>query len=276
MRENLLSTQLLRRGFLIEVTDSGIYLTDNAFTRINAKLPETIYLERDEIPFQFVSVGACTPYYDFRRDHERPLSDGEVLEALLRRIHAGYLIKTSLHDLPYLVRRPDSLLDENEINELFRWPIIRSESYIHDDQRTPPWFRENTCTPKIPICILESHIALLVKALSAVGCGVWYSCEGHVGKRHPRCELMGPIHALWAKYLLQDAANAGHVGLGVIRRHKRFSLVTHKVPRRPRDTVSLMRSQKLVMDIGQYLYENRIRLRDARVCWISKFNLKNR
>ena len=49
-QEDLLSTQLLRRGFLVETEGETIFLTDNAFLRTNAKRPETLFLEKKDHP----------------------------------------------------------------------------------------------------------------------------------------------------------------------------------------------------------------------------------
>ena len=273
--KSLLSNQLLRRGFLIE-TDSRsrtIFLSDNAYTYQNPrKKIERCYLKMDgQIPFSFVSTGAIKPFYSDRDEQERPLSDHEVLIVLLERmgLNAGTLEYGRYGN--YELLQKDIELSNRQISTLFRWPVIRSEAFIHCSFRTMQWFREHALTPKTPLCMLEASVAIVVKALSAVGCGVWCSCEGHLNRRHIRCELMGPVNALWANYLLEDAARAGYHGLQVIRKKHNFCLVTHNPPTRPKTLESLAQARSNAIDIGQYLYLNRLRLRAERKQWLKKF-----
>ncbi|MFM2007135.1 MAG: hypothetical protein RLZZ09_2790 [Pseudomonadota bacterium] len=273
---DLLSTQLLRRGFLVETDGSSVYLSDNAFLRMNTKRPETIYLERHIVPRGFVSVGANRPYWERRDDDERPLSDQEVLEVLLLRMNLGGLVKTHDAFRPYRLMTPDHPLTTNQRRLLFDWPAIRSESFHDPDEGKLPWFTEHVSTPKIPLCLLEAHVALLVKAFSAVGCGIWYSCEGHLHRPHVRCQLIGAVHAFWAKYLLEDAAKAGLTPLVVVRNGSNFRMATSNPPRRPRNEASLERSQQIAMDIGEHVYRNRLRLREERVDWLRRYQERRR
>ena len=267
----MLSTQLLRRGFLIETEGDTIYLTDNAYLKINHKRPETIYLERPIIPMRFVSTGAYNPLWDSRQLEERPLSDQEVLQVLLLRMNLGSLVETGDKSRPYRLTVRDKPLSIEKRNTLFDWPAIRSESFIDHEQGDLPWFSEHVPTPKIPLCLLEAHVALLVKALSAVGCGIWYSCEGHLNRRHVRCQLLGPIHAFWAQYLMDDAAKAGLTPLVVIRKYHSFRLTSHNPPRCPHQQASLERTRQQAMDLGEHIYRNRFRLRDERLHWLRRY-----
>ena len=265
----LLSCQLLRRGFLVETYGPDIYLSDNAYLKKSNRRPEKIYLENNVIPYRYVSIGADSPIYEDRYQWERPLSDHEVLGELLRRINCGQVVPTGMRETPFRLTCRDHVLDDCQINEFFRWPIVLSEAFVHEDQKTPAWFKENPMTRKMPLAIFESHIAILVKALSAVGCGIWSSCEGHEGRRYPRCELTGPISALWARQILRHASQAGYGGLGVIRRHKRFSIVTDYIPRKPANLINLRKAQRKVTAIGAYIYQNRFELRNMRSKWLT-------
>ena len=272
----LLSNQLLRRGFLIETDNRTISLSDNAYTYRNPrKEPEICFLKRDgDIPFSFVSTGAIKPFYSDRDDQERPLSDHEVLTTLLERmgLNAGTVEYGRYGQ--YELLQEDIELGDQQISTLFRWPVIRSEAFIHCSFRTMQWFKKNTLTRKTPLCMLEASVAILVKALSAVGCGVWCSCEGHLKRRHIRCELMGPVNALWANYLLEDAARAGYHGLQVMRKRQNFSLVTHNPPTRPKTLESLTQARANAINIGQHIYLNRLRLRAERERWLQRFRAR--
>lgn len=271
-QEDLLSTQLLRRGFLVETEGETIFLTDNAFLRTNAKRPETLFLEKRIIPEEFVSTGANKPFWEPRMDHERPLADQEVLAALLDRTDLGGIVKTQTQSRPYRLIAPDHPITAEQRRLLFDWPVIRSECFQHDDEATLGWFRETVPTPKIPLCLLESHVALVVKAFSAVGCGIWYSCEGHVNVRQVRCEFMGPIHAFWANYLLEDAARAGLTGFLIQRKLRYFRLVSSSLPQRPKAQSSVESSQRNAMALGEHVYCNRFRLREERVAWVRRYD----
>ena len=271
-REDLLSNQLLRRGFLVETDGDKIFLTDNAFLRTNAKRPETLFLERKIIHEEFVSTGANKPFWEPRMDQERPLADQEVLAALLKRMDLGCVVKTKIHSKPYRLTVPDHPLTVEQRRLLFHWPVIRSECFRNDHEATLSWFRDTVPTPKIPLCLLESHVALLVKAFSAVGCGIWYSCEGHVNVRQVRCEFMGPIHALWAKYLLKDAARVGLTGFVIQRKLRNFRLVSSSLPQRPKTLSSVEASQTNAMKLGEHVYRNRFRFREERFKWLRSYH----
>lgn len=270
-REDMLSTQLLRRGFLVETEGDTIFLTDNAFLRSNSKRPETVFLEKKIIPEAFVSTGANKPFWEPRMNDERPLADQEVLTALLNRMDLGYIVKTNTQTRPYRLIVPDHPLTAEQRCVLFEWPIIRSECFHNDKEATLRWFKKKVPTPKIPLCLLESHVALLVKAFSAVGCGIWYSCEGHVNVRHVRCEFMGPIHAFWANYLLEDAAKVGLTGFLIQRKLRYFRLVSSTLPQRPETQSSLELSQLNAIALGVHVYRNRFRLREERVNWVKRY-----
>ena len=267
----LLSKHLLRRGFLIETEGATMHLTDNAYLKTNARRPENIYLESRSIPRNFVSVGANRPYWSAREDEERPLADQEVLEILLARMQLGGITKTDERLRPYRLTVPDQPMTVELQRILFDWPVIRSESFYEPDEGTLDWFTHHVPTPKIPLCLLEAHVALLVKALSAVGCGIWYSCEGHLNRRHVRCQLLGPIHAFWAQYLMDDAAKAGLTPLVVLRKYRYFRLASHNPPKRPRQPASLDRTRQQAMDLGEHIYQNRFRLREERLHWLRRY-----
>jgi len=268
---SLLSTQLLRRGFLIEVVGQDIYLTDKVFlAREHWKKPETNFFNVSNVTFDYISTGANQPFDRLRVHDERPLTDVEMLEALLARIDRGILIRTGKPGFPFRLSSPDTPLDLSEIEQLFRWPVIRSEAFHHETEANPAWFADHPLTPKIPLSILEPRVAMLVKAFSAVGCGVWCSCEGHAGRSDLRLEFMGPLHALWAKYLIEKVEIDGIVGFRVIRERDCFSLVIRGLGD-PRRAEVITISQEMGMRVGNFLYQNRLQFRVERKRWMTRF-----
>jgi|GEM_PF-4755763 len=266
----LLSQQLLRRGFLIETEGRRIYLTDNAYTRcIRRKRPEYCFLEEDIIPVNFVSVDAHKPFTSDRDYEERAFSDVELLQILLDRLHLGELVSTGQRNRPWQLSCDDQELHSRKMALLFNWPVIQSEAWWANMEKSIDWFKERPHDLKVPLCILEAHIALLVKALSSVGCGVWASCEGHRSDDQVFVYLKGTIHGLWAKYLIQDAAQFNVIGMHLIRKETLFKLST--IPQANSDSEALTRSRQQAMDFGVHVYQNRIRLRSERQQWLQQF-----
>lgn len=78
----------------------------------------------------------------------------------------------------------------------------------------PSNFKRRAHGQKISVAVLDTHIALLVKGLSASGCFTYSACEGHENHAVTRAlplhvGLVGQINTAWALQLLADAKRAG-------------------------------------------------------------------
>jgi hypothetical protein len=240
----MLSTCLLQRGFLIETKGHEIYLTDNAFLGVSSDVDDRRHAPTD-------------------------------VELLLRKLHSlncGRLEPSSQAGLPYRVSIPDRTLTPAQRAVLFPEMPIRVEAgyLLRDDS----WnrFQKHQFGRKVPVAWIEAHVALLVKALNAVGCRTWSACEGHQESGELHVSLFTNGHPQWAKYLLDDARSAGHAlpDLEV----DGSTLGSRSLEHLPSDdqpenrAIWLDRVREQAITFGMYLYQNRQRLRNDRHNWI--------
>lgn len=271
MRQTLtLYKQLLRRGFLVEKEGDRIFLTNNAYLKTSRwRKPETLFFESDEIPFDHVSSSAVRPdFWPCPYDRRAP-ADQEVLQHLLARIGDPAMTFLGNEHRAWALSMRDRELHPHEVEALFRWPAIRSESWNDSRYCGRTWGLKRGHAPKVPLALMEAHIALFVKAFSAVGCWIWVSCEGHEDERLPICVIGDGPHTRWARHLMKDVEAAGLGGLRMVRPQHYCALVpdTADFRRAPKDLAELEAMRRCYMDIGEYVYENRYRLREERAVW---------
>ena len=86
---------------------------------------------------------------------------------------------------------------------LTAWPRAQNETGYLGEQEEWPAFRRLEQGIKVPVRRLEPGVALLVKALNAVGAVTWCSCE-----THGEICFLGPYAAAWANFLLVEWGGA--------------------------------------------------------------------
>ena len=238
-----LSAALLARGFLVEAIGCRIYLTDNA------------YLYRRGYP------------------HERNFpSDPEFLAENLERMGLDGLSRNTDGQRPFRLNHQDQTLSQQQISILFDYRHIGGEASYDYGQDTHEYFRRRIHGLKVPTAALDPHIALLIKAFSAVGCFSFSSCEGELASsRHGVCALhvsfVGQINADWAGQLIQHARDAGvqlpALSVDTAKRHLEETLSNK--PGAPRN---ISHARRQAIDLGRFLYDRRINLRQMRAQWM--------
>lgn len=239
-----LSAALLARGFLVELVDDDIYLTDNAY------LPRSKYSSSWRFP-----------------------DDEDFLTATLHRLDLGTLIRTGDSARPFRLSQPEQTLNDQKLTSLFTYQHVSSGvlyPYGADDSDV---FRARVHGPKMPTASLDSHVALLVKALSAVGCFTHSSCDGHPNKvigSPLRVSLAGEISTEWARYLINQAIGAGvHLPDLLVAEHEDYSgtITTEQYVAAKR----LVCTRRQAIELGWFLYNNRFLLRQQRIQWIKGY-----
>lgn len=238
----LLSHQLLRRGFLIEQSLLGITLSDNALL---------------ETKFNYCST------------------DIEFLKRILRALNIRFDYQLESTGISNIIVQ-EQLLTEQQIQRLFPEVEINCESGYSHYQAGFQWFRNRRHMPKIALNQLEPYVAILVKGLSAVGCGTWGSCMGHLHRQTVFCWLIGQYNGLWAEQLLIDARRFGITGFKVA--HYCCNKYTLTVDDASDCTTEkqLKRDRELAIQLGLHLYQHRIRLRSLKREFIQQIKSEKR
>lgn len=235
----MLSAVLLERGFLIKTSGQQIYLTDNAC------LP-----------------GQPSHYPSYP-------TDLELLEQALKLIGVDNGLRRT-----YLVAK-DQCLTASQVKKLFDMrQHVQSESGGNLRAESPRNFQRYSHGQKVPLALLDAHVALLAKGLSAAGCTTYSACDGHLdhpilGRQPLHVSLYGVGHTTWAHRLLEDARAAG---LDLPDLHIQGDTLCE----RPESVESGQRNLICVWDqaiaLGRHLYDNRQRLRDERLNWAKTFS----
>lgn len=239
-----LSAALLARGFLVDLVDDDIYLTDNAY------LPRSKYSSSWRFP-----------------------DDEDFLTATLQRLDLGTLIRTGDSARPFRLSQPEQVLDDRKLTSLFTYQHVSSGvlyPYRADDL---DFFRARVHGLKMPTAALDTHVALLVKALSAVGCFTHSSCDGYQIKvvgSPLYVSLAGEISTEWARYLINQAISAGaYLPDLFIAEHEDYSgTITAE------EDVAATRlacTRRQAIELAQFIYNNRFLLRQQRMQWINDF-----
>jgi len=180
-----LSSALLARGFLVDLIGNDIFLTDNAC--LHGSGPE------------------------FRRTYP---SDAVFLAITLSRIGLDGLSRTNDPVRPFKLIHGDQILTDSQVSTLFDHEHVQRQASYLSDMEAPYYFRRRLHGIKVPTSVLDPHVALLVKALSATGCFSFSSCDGHepdgpCGTMPLEVSLVGEMSTAWAKHMLAQAAGAG-------------------------------------------------------------------
>lgn len=242
-----LSGCLLRRGFLIERIGREVYLTDNAFLGRNVE-------------------------YDNRRNTP---CDASFLRILLEKIGCGKLEETGDSHLPYRISVPEQPLGHRQRALLFEERPIKVEAGYNKADAAARIFAAHPTAKKPPLVWLETHVALLVKGLNAVGCGTWSACEGHVDRGFLHVSLMPGLHSAWGEQLVQRARQDGVPLLHLAwQRESDDGAMLAATPGdsqgmpgdyRRMQWLSQVREEAILL--GLYLYTNRRHLRAQRAEW---------
>jgi len=241
-----LSAALLARGFLVELVDDEIYLTDNA------------YLSRDE-----------------SNSRSRFPDDAAFLAKTLTRLNLGALVKTSQLARPFKLTQTDQYLNTQQLTALFTYKHVWLKDQYPYGADDPYLFQKSIHGFKVPIACLDPHVALLVKALSAVGCFTYSSCDGyHIGGPYgPPSYLFiafaGEINTAWAQHIFNHALAAG-VQLPDIEICYDVYLEYILTERYPTDR-QLINVRRQLIGLGQYVYTNRLWLRGQRSEWTKTY-----
>lgn len=243
----LLSEALLERGFLVEVVAGVVFLTDNAFFRDHTYGSDKKGGERNDLsllyelgchwggPFKYGMAGGCIP-------------SGH----LHSRIGVDVTISNACH------------------NALFTPVHVYMESgyYLPFGKGGWPLFRRHSVARKLPLRILDAHVALLSKALSAVGCRTVSVCSGYGQDERQlplNIEFYDDINAEWAGHLLHLARNAGS-------ELPDLNIIGHRLTESASSLHSGMRDldgvRRQAIELGTFIYRQRQPLRQERGHWI--------
>lgn len=239
----LLSTALLDRGFLVEKVYDDIYLTDNAclYARI---------------------VGP---------DNRRLRSDQELLTSTLQQLDLGSLLPCEMPGRAARLSAPDQPLSPQQLELLFSPRHVRQEAGYARWEARLKVLKKRQHVAKVYLEALDTHIALLVKALSAASCATWSSCDGHdKGRAHPlHVSFVGPVNLAWAQYLFASALSAGLDFPDLqFNQDEELSETESSLQSPQRD---LRRVREQAIRLGRFIYENRLKFRAERLDWLSRY-----
>ena len=242
--EKKITIEVLKaRGFLIDEEAGKFYLSDNA------------------------SVGDCE-YLDkvLEKYALGKLSVDEDFAISSRRCWGKY---ASAYNYKYKSLKPkqvEILISDNvvveKVFELFEY-IGHNGSEAGPVSRTWGQFVIEILGPKPDITWLEGYVALYVKAASACGVYTCFSCDGnHIngGKIYVYADYPSNIwhEYLWKYIVRRKFGDVPYIGNGI-----NFQ-----------DTESQTRIYKLVYDIANYLYDNRIEIRKIKERTVSRITKK--
>lgn len=244
-----LSSALLDRGFLIETVGQDIYLTDNAYL------------------------------HDYKSGSRRSLqgghdqADSEFLREMLEQLDLGGLKKTSSGNRPLRLDACDQRLAPWQVAKLFRSQHVQQESGYNLFQARPSNFKRREHGQKISVAVLDTHIALLVKGLSAAGCFTYSACEGHenhavTGRLPLHVGLVGEVSTAWALQLLAEASMAGIETPDLLMQGDMLRENQASVASEQRD---LHKVRQQAVALGRYLYSHRQQLRSKRLSWAEHY-----
>jgi hypothetical protein len=241
-----LSAALLARGFLVELVDEEIYLTDNA------------YLLRGK-----------------RNCRCRFPDDAGFLAETLVRLDLGVLVETSQPAMPFKLSESDQHLSTQQLTALFTYKHVWLKDQFPYGADDTYLFQKKIHGSKVPTACLDPHVALLVKALSAAGCFTYSSCDGyHIGGPYGKpSELFiafaGKINTAWAQYIFNHAMEAG-AQLPAIEVCYDLYLEYVLTERYSTDR-KLVSARKQFIELGRHIYTNRLLLRGQRSQWTETY-----
>lgn len=286
----LLSDALLDRGVLLEVCGKDIYLTDNIYfgppqhydpdwSQHNAGPTDDCSVIR---LLRQMGLGARLhelPRATLRRkllQLERAYDDTVGAYQRWQQLRDADKALTNRH-LAFLLEQRDCQLDEKQLHQLFDQPHHQEEArgpgslWRGDGVRQ---FRQHPHSPKIPLALLDPHIAMLVKGLSAVGCYSYCSCQGYAGHEHQwgrqplRIDFIDQINSDWARNLLHTALASG-LALPDLMIRGELLIETDSSLENPERNMQQLWQQ--ATRFGRYLYDNRLALREERRGWAGAY-----
>ncbi|MBK59576.1 MAG: hypothetical protein CML01_12330 [Pseudomonas sp.] len=242
----MLSSALLARGFLVDLIGKEIFLTDNA------------------------CLHGSEP--GFRRTYP---SDAVFLAITLSRIGLDGLSRTDDPVRPLKLIHGDQMLTDSQVSALFDHKHVQRQTSYLSDMEAPYYFRRRLHGIKVPTSVLDPHVALLVKALSAAGCFSFSSCDGHesdapCGAMPLEVSLVGEMSTAWAKHMLAQAAGAG-IQFSELRLNYGSWCLEEHLTAAGLETRELVLVRRQAIELGQFLYSNRLRLRQERIRWMETF-----
>ncbi|POF41209.1 hypothetical protein B0D71_18430 [Pseudomonas laurylsulfativorans] len=246
---SFLSSALLDRGFLIETVGQDIYLTDNAYLH-------------DYKSGSRLSLPA---------GHDQ--SDSEFLREMLEQLDLGGLKRTSSANRPLRLDAGDQRLVPWQVEKLFCSRHVQRESGGNLFEVRPSNFKRRMHGQKISVAVLDTHVALLVKGLSAVGCFTYSACEGHEnhamwGNTPLHVGLISEANMAWAAQLLADANMAGIETPDLLIQGDMLREDQVSVDSEQRD---LHKVRQQAVALGRYLYSHRQQLRSKRLSWAEQY-----
>ncbi|MCL7748739.1 hypothetical protein [Halalkalibacter alkaliphilus] len=153
-----------------------------------------------------------------------PIDQSEIAEALFKRgflvkaVTDGFILREEAHrgdreDLTKILNeltikhvwKSETLFINEELDETQYKKILHYPASNHETS-TPMWvgtwknFTRRKYGPKTRTIVLESGVAILVKALSTVGISTVSCCDGH-GNRKPVIDFASYHNAIWFKYI---------------------------------------------------------------------------
>ena len=165
----LLFDILLARGFLVELNDDQLSLSDNALLKSSK----------------------------YQSMFDTNIHDGLFLEKLLEVSDLGEVKRNYVID-------PNQPISKEKVRRLFKSKHVTGESgYLNYKQRWNQFKFEHGV--KIPTSVLDTHVAILVKAFSAAGCNTYSSCEG---KTDESCiSFVGSYHEKWGGMIIEETTS---------------------------------------------------------------------
>lgn len=245
----MLSSALLDRGFLVETIGRDIYLTDNAY------------------------LGSQGSHYRHIHLADRDQTDLELLRELLEQLELGSLRRTSSTDRPLRLDVQDRRLAPWQVEKLFCSRHVRRESGGNLREDRPSSFKRCMHGQKVSLALLDTHVALLAKGVSAAGCSTYSACEGHenhdvLGNLPLHVGLFGEINVAWARQLLASAHAAGVLTPDL---HIQGDMLRECQASVGSERRELVKVRQQAIALGRYLYAHRQRLRAERLIWAEHY-----
>ena len=217
----LLKELLLKRGFLVELVTYNeqihLILSDNSYV-LNRTIDD--------------------------KEKRNVITDAEYLIQLCKSIN----ICIDLSDIRNMKILWNGIIDSEFINNLFASFVVQREMQTPYHKKTS-YFINHIRGKKIPLCQLESGIALLIKALSSIGIDTWSSCDGHGNGNAGVC-FAGELYSLWCDFVITD------VSMNVVCRNK-WTLESDYLQIETGYVSHSLEYYWEIFNVAEYIYRNR-------------------
>lgn len=149
------------------------------------------------------------------------------------------------------------------LNKNFKFDYLKDFFYIYNNSIIVgngywgrwSFFKRRNHGFKTPVRKLEPFIARLVKGVSAAGIISMNSCEGHIGQRDPLIIFDEKYSSMWFKVLLDCFAR------GFKKLENRWVVRGERCEIRFPTNRNLLEVYLEIIEVGDYFYEHRIKLR---------------